>query len=202
MPVLINYKICDNAKECSGIANCPTGAFAWDEEEKTIKIKEELCIDCGKCACCPVDAIRFAKSKEEYEEIKKEIDEDPRTITDLFIDRYGAAPISDLTMVNENDIEKSLTTKRPVVIELYNQDTIQCLLKSIPIKEILESYNMDSNFAKIEVETDELLNRFGVKELPALLFIKENKLMGKIEGYYLNEDSKDLFSQIETIKML
>lgn len=30
MPVLINFKICDNAKDCSGIAVCPTGALSWE----------------------------------------------------------------------------------------------------------------------------------------------------------------------------
>ena len=41
MSVLINFKICDNAKECGGIEVCPTGALSWDEENETIKIDNE-----------------------------------------------------------------------------------------------------------------------------------------------------------------
>ena len=38
MKALINFKICDNAKECSGISVCPTGAMSFDEEK---------CTNCG-----------------------------------------------------------------------------------------------------------------------------------------------------------
>lgn len=37
MAVLVNFKICDNAKECGGIEVCPTGALSWDEENETKK---------------------------------------------------------------------------------------------------------------------------------------------------------------------
>ena len=32
MAVLVNFKICDNAKECGGITVCPTGALSYDDE--------------------------------------------------------------------------------------------------------------------------------------------------------------------------
>lgn len=44
MSVLVNFKICDNAKECGGILTCPTGALSWDEEKETININNEKCI--------------------------------------------------------------------------------------------------------------------------------------------------------------
>ena len=47
MSVLINFKICDNAKECSGIAVCPTGALSWNEEENKIEIDNTRCVACG-----------------------------------------------------------------------------------------------------------------------------------------------------------
>ena len=43
MAVLRNYKICDNAKECGGIAVCSTGALSWNEEKETIEISKILC---------------------------------------------------------------------------------------------------------------------------------------------------------------
>ncbi|RLG13363.1 MAG: hypothetical protein DRN66_04295 [Candidatus Nanohalarchaeota archaeon] len=65
MPVLINFKICDNAKECNGIDICPTEALFWGEKNNTIIIENSKCISCGKCEkACLVNAINVAKTKE------------------------------------------------------------------------------------------------------------------------------------------
>ena len=88
MAVLINFKICDNAKECNGIAVCPSGALSWDEKKKTIFIDNSKCTSCGKCEkACMVNAIKVAKTKKEYDKFKKEIDGDDRTTSDLLVDR-------------------------------------------------------------------------------------------------------------------
>lgn len=50
MPVIINFKVCDNAEVCDAIKVCPVGAFKWNEEKKTLEIDKEKCIDCGKFA--------------------------------------------------------------------------------------------------------------------------------------------------------
>lgn len=200
MAVLINFKICDNSKDCNGIRACPTGAFSWDEENKTIVVNEKLCINCGKCACCGADAIHVTNSDEEYEKIKKEIDDDPRTLNDLFVDRYGASPIQQIFTSTEENIDKVLSSSRPFMLELYNEDTIMCLLKSIPIKEILQEFDSECTFRKIEVITDKLTSRYDIKELPALVFIKDGKMLGKIEGYYEDENSRQLFDKIKEIK--
>jgi len=202
MPVLINFKVCDNASECDGIRNCPVNAFKWNEEKQTIYIDNELCIDCGKCAeSCSVGAIRFAKDENEYDEIKKEIEDDTRTINDLFVDRFGAAPIQSDYLYQEKDFENiSSNSARPIVIELFNDDSISCLLKSIPIKEILEAFDKESIFKKVQLESNEILEKYKIQELPALLFFEDGKLLDKIEGYYEDENSKELFEQIKSIK--
>ncbi|MGK3946424.1 4Fe-4S dicluster domain-containing protein, partial [Streptomyces caeruleatus] len=82
-PVLINFKICDNAQECNGIAVCPTGALSWDKNKKSIKIDNEKCISCKKCEkSCMVNAIHVAKNEEEYEKIEEEIKHDSRKVSD------------------------------------------------------------------------------------------------------------------------
>ena len=66
MAVQVNFKICDNAKECGGVAVCPTGAFSYDEEKNTIVIDNDKCISCGLCEKeCPIGAIIVTKTEEE-----------------------------------------------------------------------------------------------------------------------------------------
>lgn len=190
MSVLINFKICDNAKECGGVAVCPTGALSWDEENETIKIDNSKCICCGACErSCPIGAIKVAFSDEEYDKIAKQIEEDPRTVKDLFVDRYGATPLSEFFMINEDEIDSKLTDGI-VLVELYNDDSIECLLKSIPIKEITSDLPSDTLFYKAESKEE---------NLPALLIYENRELKGKIEGYYTVDQKEEFINKIKEI---
>ena len=202
MPVIINFKVCDNAEACNGIRVCPVGAFNWNAEKKTLEIDNDKCINCGKCATseesCNVGAIRFAKDDEEFQKIKKEIEEDPRTIKDLMVDRYGAQPINMPFYCKENQLAKVTSTKRPILIEVFKEETEECLIKSIPIKDIFNGLNIpDLTYRKLEVETDEFMKRYDIKELPSILIFKSGKLIGKIDGYYSNEDKDILIEKIK-----
>lgn len=199
MAVLINFKICDNAKECSGIAVCPTGALSFDEEKQTIIIDNDKCISCGKCEKeCPIGAISVAKNSLEYNKIKQNIEDDERATKDLFVDRYGAAPLSEFFMIESEQLKDKIKHDGIVMIECYNDDSIQCLLKSIPIKELSKDLPKDTLFYKFEVN-DEIIKEYKLNDFPALLIFKGNKLCGKIEGYY-TIDEKDVL--IEKIKNL
>lgn len=203
MAVLVNFKICDNAEACNAIKVCPTGAFKWDEQKKSLIVDEEKCINCGLCATssesCQVGAIRFAKNNEEYKKIKKEIEEDPRTIADLMADRYGGQPINMPFYCEENELIKVLTTSKLCLIEVFNDDSIECLIKSIPIKDILNNIKEETVYRKLEVKSDELINKYSLTELPSLLIFKNNKLLGKIEGYYTIEEKNKLKDKINEI---
>jgi len=199
MSVLINFKICDNAKECGGIAVCPTGALSYDDEKEQIVIDNDKCISCGACKNeCPVQAIMVAKDKEEYERMKKEIDEDKRTIKDLFVDRYGAMPLSEFFIIDSKDIEEKSKSSNIVLIEVFNDDSIQCLLKSIPIKELTEDLPSDTLFYKVE-GNDEVLKKYDIKELPSLLIFKKGSLIGHIDGYYTYDEKEKFDKEIKEI---
>ncbi len=135
MPVLINFKICDNGKECGGIAVCPTGALSWNETKESIEINNQKCISCGLCKKeCPIHAIKVTENNEEYIKLKKEIDNNPRTTKDLFVDRYGSVAISNFFKIKIDEINEKTKKDCITIIEIYNPDTAKCLLKSIPSK--------------------------------------------------------------------
>lgn len=199
MSVLINFKICDNAKECGGVAICPTGAITFDEEKETLVIDNSKCISCGQCENeCPIGAIRVAKDENEYKKIKEEIDNDPRKTKDLFVDRYGAAPLSEFFMIEAEEIEQKLDTDKIVLIELYSDDSIQCLLKSIPIKELVKDLPDTTTFYKVESKKA-IEEKYGIKELPALLVFNKGNLSGKIEGYYTDNNKQEIIEKIKSI---
>ncbi|MEE0865920.1 MAG: 4Fe-4S dicluster domain-containing protein [Clostridia bacterium] len=198
MSVLINFKICDNAKECGGIEVCPTEALSWDEENETIKIDNEKCISCGTCERnCPIGAISVTHTEEEYSKKKQEIEEDPRTTKDLFVDRYGAAPLSDFFMIEEDELDKK-TGNGITLVECYEDDSIQCLLKSIPIKEITSDMPKDTMFYKIKTGA-ETKGKYDITELPTLLIFKNKKYLGKIDGYYSTENKEEFMNKINEI---
>ncbi|MCI8290773.1 MAG: 4Fe-4S dicluster domain-containing protein [Clostridia bacterium] len=198
MAVLLNFKICDNAKECGGIAVCSTGALSWNEEKETIEIDNEKCISCRACEKeCPIGAFTVAKNEEEYKKIQKEIDDDPRTTKDLFVDRYGAVAISDFFKIELEEIKEKVRKDCLTLIEIYNPDIAECLLKSIPIKELTKNLPKDTLFYK--VESSENVNEYGVKELPSLLVFKSGKLIGHIDGYYNIDDKEIVLSRLNDI---
>ncbi|KKP65056.1 MAG: 4Fe-4S ferredoxin iron-sulfur binding domain-containing protein [Candidatus Moranbacteria bacterium GW2011_GWF2_34_56] len=166
MAVLINFKICDNAQECNGIAACPTGALSWSKEKKGIIIDNEKCISCGICEkSCEVSAIHVARDKEEYEKIKKEIESDPRKVSDLFVDRYGAVPIHTAFQMKPEKFEiEVLKSDKLVAVEAYSEDSIKCLRRSMPIKDIFK--DIDIKFRKMQVENEKSLSNYGINILP------------------------------------
>ena len=199
MPVFINFKICDNAEECLGIEVCNTGALYWDGKKKSIVIDNLKCTDCGLCEeACEVHAIRVARNDKECKKIEKEIDNDPRKVADLFIDRYGATPIHPAFQMKEDQFEKEiLRSVKLTALEIYNEDTIECLLNSIAIKDLFK--DKDIKFRKLIVKDRNLIKKYKIKKLPALLFFNAGKLINKIQGFYSIKQKKELTDKVNNI---
>lgn len=199
MSVLINYKICDNSPECDWIKACPFWAFIWNNKTKSITIDNSKCSSCWICEkACPIGAIKVAKTKEEYEKIKKEIKIDPRKVSDLFIDKYGSEPIKTSFIIDENKIDFYITkTGKPLFLELFNEDSIKCLIKSIPIKYLLQ--DIDAVYRKVEIINNLSVNKFDIKNYPSLLIFNQWKFLWKIEWYYDINKKDELKSKINNI---
>lgn len=191
--VIINEKICDNAKECSGIMVCPTGAIFWNETEEKIDVDNELCVSCGKCLKegCPVGAICVVDNEEEYNNEKAKILADERTVEDLFVERYGASVIEEDLLIEQANIEKVLKTGKYTFIEQFTDDSIQCLLHSIPISEVREEVHLDFDYYKCDVGVSTDFSLY-----PTLVIYYDKKFIGKVEGYYEDKRKKEFIDEI------
>jgi ferredoxin len=197
MPSIINFKICDNSSDCSGLEVCPTKALAWNETKKTLEIDESKCTSCGLCVkACPVGAISAAIGKE-FEKIKKEIKQDSRRTSDLFIERYGASSMDPTALVSTAYLQSQIDKKLTLVAEIFDNNLAMCLVKSIPIKDIFKNkilyYKININFAP------NLIKDYKIKTLPCLLFFKNGQLIGKVEGYYGLDKKKELISTVSSL---
>ncbi|MDR0859527.1 MAG: 4Fe-4S binding protein [Candidatus Peribacteria bacterium] len=184
MPAIINFKICDNSPECSGVEVCPVKAMIYDEEKDSLVIHNEKCISCGMCeSACPIGAISVAKTAKEYDKIQREIDADTRTIKELFVNRYGASPVNNAILLQLKDLDSQLQSNETVLIEVLDFDDAHCLVKSIPVKELTEFIGDNIPYFKIKGDKS-LQEKYQVNTFPSLLVFKSRELVGKIEGYY------------------
>ena len=199
MPVLINFKICDNCADCNGIKVCPVGAFHWDEENRTIAVDKDKCMGCGLCGTsCTNDAIAYVETQEEADELQKEIDNDPRTIADLFVERYGAMPINN-QYTFESSLEKvnnRINSNRPVIMEFNTEENINCLLKSIKISEIVKEFDEKATYSKFIIKPEDL-EKYGISEVPCLKLFRNGKHTKTINGYYEEKDKQKLFDLLK-----
>ena len=202
MAVYINYKICDNANECSGIEVCVNEALYWDILKETLRTDNSKCISCDACiSVCPAGAILVAHSDQEAKEIERDIENDPRTIADLMVERYGASPIDDSTLISINEMMKKIQNDSTVIaIEVFNDEDAPCLINSVPIAElfsdkIYEYYKVTINDADYTAFSE----RFNISDCPTLLVFKDRKLLTRIDG---EVDNGDYHQRSELIKKI
>lgn len=204
MPIRINYNICDNAAECSGIAVCPTRALYWDDTKQNLMgekgmlcVDNSKCISCGKCVGeegCPVGAIFYASTDAELNEMTAGYETDLDQVERLFVERYGAAPIDESLCIGEDKLQQILAENKGIVLlEEYADSSIQCLLSSIPIETIIYQIMAitavsEIRFFRLDVSDDALEST----ALPVLKIYKNANLIGQVEGYYSNDQLDDL----------
>jgi ferredoxin len=186
MPVYVDFNKCDNAKECSGIAVCPTGALYYKDG---IKVDNSKCTSCGLCEKeCSVGALHVAKDDIELQKLKESLRTDEVKVKSLFVERYGAIPVEETSILEEDKVEGFVIGKN-IMIELFNEDDIKCLFGSIPSKEIMG----DFEYKKVEVKN----NLFDVKEFPTLLIFENGELKGKVEGYFSRVEKDIMLKKIK-----
>ena len=200
--VIINRNICDNAQECSGIAICPTGALYWDEDKGEIAYNPDVCIDCGACADasaegCPIGAIRWAADDEEYQKIQDEVNNETMSLAELEVERYGASPIEPFIKVEDVKDFISTIKQKYLVLELFNDDSINCLLHSIRVDDIKKVFNTDVCYKKVQVDDVTDFSFAAITELPSLVIMRGMEVLSVVAGYYDDEKKLELLELIQ-----
>jgi ferredoxin len=201
--IIINNKICDQSPACGGIEVCPTNALFYDEGLGQIGFAQEKCIGCGACVnMCPIKAIHLARSAAEEQKIQAEIDTDPHKEEELFQDRYGAE--GQMIQATENAADTIEVTRGIggyTAVELFDEETLHCLATSIPYSDIFSGHGV--NIKVFRAQTDKNIeNEFGITEIPALLFFKDGELIGKIEGFFFDDNPTEKALLISKVKKI
>lgn len=213
MPVSINFNICDNSCECSGIAVCPTKALYWDETKENLLggrgmlcVDNNKCISCGKCVGdegCPIGAIYYAKTFGELEKLTSEYEVDIKQVEHLFVERYGAAPIDESLCVEDAELHNIISENKGVLlIEEFTDESIQCLLSSIPVETIIHEIQMVTDTSDIRFYRVDVSDSMSEKDtLPRLRIYKMGDFIGQIEGYYSTDQLEEFKALIRKIFM-
>lgn len=191
MSVFVNYKICDNAVECSGIDVCPTGALYWDENKESLLTDNAKCISCDICVdACPAGAIFVAHNAIEANEIEQSIASDPRTREMLMVERYGASPVNESIFISVDEaIKKVMEDSSLLAIEVIDEEDTPCLINSVPIVDLLSKDKYFYFKVSIHDEAYETFSRqYVIEDCPALLIFYDHKLLKLVQGTVDNND--------------
>jgi len=196
MPGVINYKICDLANACGGLAVCPTKAFSWNKKLKKPEIDNKKCTSCGICVAeCPVEAIVVTRTEEEFEEVLEKIRNDPRSEKELWRERLGCQPGRTpplAVVVTPNNFEKEvLKAEGLIALDVWSEETLDCRYHSVLWDDL--GFAKKIAFKKLDAgKNKELAQKLKAKKLPSLLFFKNSEEVGRREGYLYHNDMCEL----------
>ncbi|MBU3956700.1 4Fe-4S binding protein [Patescibacteria group bacterium] len=194
MPGVINYKICDLARECGGFDVCPTGAFFWNKKTKRPDIDNSKCISCGVCVReCPVDAIIIVQTEKELKKVLEDIKNDPRSEKDLWRERLscqpGRTPPLAKVIAPKNFSKEVLKTRETIALDVWSEETLDCRYHSLLWDNLGVSDKV--KFKKLDGgKYPKLAKKLGVTKLPTLLFFQDGKEIGRKEDYIYSKDKK------------
>ena len=87
-----------------------------------------------------------------------------------------------LTITDAN-FEELLTSEQPLVVDFWAQWCGPCKAISPIIEELAKEYEGKANIGKVDVdENDDITARYGIRNIPTILFFKNGELVDKQVG--------------------
>lgn len=86
-------------------------------------------------------------------------------------------------------------------VELFDEETLHCLATSIPYSDIFSGHGVKIKVFRAQTDK-EIEKEFGITEIPALIFFKDGDLIGKVEGFYFDDNPTEKSFLISKVKKI
>ena len=85
--------------------------------------------------------------------------------------------------ITDATLDKVSKTDKPVVIDFWAEWCAPCRMVAPIIEQLAEEYKDNVIVGKIDVdENNEAITKYGIRDIPTILFIKKGQVMDKIVG--------------------
>jgi thioredoxin 1 len=203
MPIAINYKICDQGRGCPCISGCPQRAWSFNEKKGRPEVDTSKCNDCWKCIkICPARAVLGALDGEGLKKLNDELSKYSKTRDEIYEPRFNADRTEKESQISGEEFDEKINQNGIVIIEFWAEPfASRCRLNAALYSDILPE---KIPLHKINAfQNPDLMERFSISALPALLIFKDGEVIDHIAGYTSISEKEALRARLlETLPSL